>query len=222
MRARRLLWLFLLATLATFAAGQTSGFGAPGVTVLPIDPVIIQAGKSASLNMRFRISSGFHINSNKPTQEILIPTTVKLRPPADLLVGKIEYPAGEPMALPFMPEEKLSVYSGTIDVTGVLKTTTRFRPEPTASAASCATRHAATVSASRRTHRTSPSMSRWCAGPRIRSAGIPPRARISRDRPASAVKRRAPLTLNSASFAGRRAAAVELLRSAGRSRLPSR
>ena len=78
--------------------------------------------------MSFRISSGFHINSNKPTQEILIPTTVKLSPPADMLVGKIEYPAGEQMALPFMPEEKLSVYSGTFDVTGVLKTTTAVSP----------------------------------------------------------------------------------------------
>ncbi len=128
MRARRLLWLFLLATFATFAAGQASGFGAPGVTVLPIDPVIVQAGKSAPLNMRFRISSGFHINSNKPTQEILIPTTVKLRPPADVLVGRIEYPAGEQMALPFMPEEKLSVYSRTFDVKGVLMTTTAVSP----------------------------------------------------------------------------------------------
>jgi hypothetical protein len=128
MRARRLLCLFLLATFATLTAGQTPGSGAPGVTVLPIDPVTIQVGKSAPLNLSFRINQGFHINSNKPTQEILIPTTVKLSPPADVLVGKIAYPAGEQMALPFMPEEKLSVYSGTFEVAGVLKTTTAVSP----------------------------------------------------------------------------------------------
>jgi hypothetical protein len=127
MRTRTLLCLALLAALIASATGQTQGFG-PGVTVLPVEPVTIQPGKSAAVNLRFRINSGFHINSNKPTQEILIPTTVKLSPPADVLVGKLEYPAGEAMALPFMPEEKLSVYSGTFNVTGVLKTTNAVSP----------------------------------------------------------------------------------------------
>jgi hypothetical protein len=128
MRTRALVCLVLLAALFASAAGQTQSFGAPGVTVLPIEPVTIQPGKSATLKMSFRINSGFHINSNKPTQEILIPTTVKLSPPAEMLVGKLEYPAGEQMALPFMPEEKLSVYSGTFNVTGVLKTTNAVSP----------------------------------------------------------------------------------------------
>ena len=128
MRTRMLVCLILLAALFASAAGQTQGFGGPGVTVLPIEPVTIQPGKSATLKMSFRINSGFHINSNKPTQEILIPTTVKLNPPSEMLVGKIEYPAGEQMALPFMPEEKLSVYSGTFNVTGVLKTTNSVLP----------------------------------------------------------------------------------------------
>jgi hypothetical protein len=127
MRIRKLLCLLLLA-FSVSASGQVPSSGAPGVTVLPIERITIQVGKSAPLNMSFRINSGFHINSNKPTQEILIPTTVKLSPPADVLVGKIEYPAGEQMALPFMPEEKLSVYSGTFDVKGVLKTTAAVSP----------------------------------------------------------------------------------------------
>jgi len=75
MRTRMLVCLILLAALFASAAGQTQGFGGPGVTVLPIEPVTIQPGKSATLKMSFRINSGFHINSNKPTQEILIPTT---------------------------------------------------------------------------------------------------------------------------------------------------
>jgi hypothetical protein len=128
MKTRTLLCLILLASLVASAAAQVQSSEGPGVTVLPVEPVIVQPGKSATLNMRFRINSGFHINSNKPTQEILIPTTVKLSPPAEMLVGKIEYPAGEQMALPFLPEEKLSVYSGTFIVTGVLKTTNTVLP----------------------------------------------------------------------------------------------
>ena len=139
MKTRMLVCLVLLAALFASTAGQTQSSGGPGVTVLPIEPVTIQPGKSATLKMSFRINSGFHINSNKPTQEILIPTTVKLNPPAEtlgpppemlpeMLVGKLEYPAGEQMALPFMPEEKLSVYSGTFNVTGVLKTTNAVSP----------------------------------------------------------------------------------------------
>jgi len=128
MRTRTLVCLVLLAAFFASAAGQTQVSGGPGITVLPVEPVTIQPGKSATLNIGFRINSGFHINSNKPTQEILIPTTVKLSPPSEMLAGKLEYPAGEMMALPFMPEEKLSVYSGTFNVTGVLKTTNTISP----------------------------------------------------------------------------------------------
>jgi hypothetical protein len=128
MRICTRLWLVLLATVFLAAAGQAQSSGGPSVTVLPPDTVTVKPGKSATVNMSFRVSSGFHINSNKPTQEILIPTTVKLSPPADVLVGKLEYPAGEQLALPFMPEEKLSVYSGTFQVTGVLKTTAAISP----------------------------------------------------------------------------------------------
>jgi hypothetical protein len=128
MRTRALVCLILLAALFASSAGQTQSSGGPGITVLPVEPVTIQPGKSATLSMSFRINSGFHINSNKPTQEILIPTTVKLGPPSEMLVGKLQYPAGEQMALPFMPEEKLSVYSGTFKVTGVLKATNAVSP----------------------------------------------------------------------------------------------
>jgi hypothetical protein len=128
MKPRPLVCLVLLAALFASFTGQTQTSGGPSVTVLPVEPVTIQPGKSATLNMRFRINSGFHINSNKPTQEVLIPTTVRLSPPSEMLVGKLEYPAGELMALPFMPEEKLSVYSGTFNVTALLKTTNVVSP----------------------------------------------------------------------------------------------
>lgn len=110
--------LILLVLFASAMAGQT---GVPGVTVLPIKPVTIQPGRSATLKIAFRIDSGY-INSHKPMQEILIPTTVKINPPSEMLAGKLEYPAGE-----LMPE-KLSVYSGTFSVTGVLRAMNAISP----------------------------------------------------------------------------------------------
>ena len=69
-------------------------------------------GKATSVELRFQVGSGFHINSNKPAAEYLIPTALKLDVPTDIVVGKISYPVGEEMSFAFAPEEKLSVYSG--------------------------------------------------------------------------------------------------------------
>ena len=71
------------------------------------------------MDLHFRIDGGFHINSNTPTTEFLIPTTLKLTAPTDIVVGKVIYPPGEQMSFPFAPDEKLSVYTGVL-VLGVL------------------------------------------------------------------------------------------------------
>ena len=72
----------------------------------------IAAGRPAILELDFRAKPGMHVNSNTPKSEFLIPTKVRFMPPTDLMVGKVQYPAGEELALPFSPKDKLSVYSG--------------------------------------------------------------------------------------------------------------
>ena len=42
--------------------------------------VQVKAGGSTTLELDFRIGSEFHINSNKPQSELLIPTVLKLSP----------------------------------------------------------------------------------------------------------------------------------------------
>ena len=126
MKARLLRLVLVGSALVSTALAQTISF--PEVTVLPVAPLTVQAGKSTPIKLSFRIRDGFHINSNKPLQQVLIPTSIKLSPPTDILVGRLEYPAGELMDLPFMPEEKLSVYSGAFQVSGQLKTTTAISP----------------------------------------------------------------------------------------------
>jgi hypothetical protein len=107
--------LFLLSTTA-LAAQDTLGRKAPSVTLshAPITTVI--RGKATNVELRFHVGSGFHINSNKPAAEYLIPTTLKLDVPTDIVVGKITYPLGEEMSFAFAPDEKLSVYSGEFNL----------------------------------------------------------------------------------------------------------
>jgi hypothetical protein len=86
------------------------------VTMSPAALTTAVRGKSTTVALRFHVNSGFHINSNQPTEEFLIPTTLKLDVPTDIVVGKITYPPGAQMSFSFAPDEKLSVYSGEFDL----------------------------------------------------------------------------------------------------------
>ena len=90
------------------------------VTAEPAGPVSVAAGQSATAALRFRVADGYHINSNKPKSELLIPTELKLEAPAGVRLGAVSYPEGSEFALSFDPTEKLSVYSGEFVVTAKL------------------------------------------------------------------------------------------------------
>jgi hypothetical protein len=104
------IWLFLAASLAW---GQDLiGPKGPTVTMVPAPIIGIPGGKPGQVQLQFRVVRGYHVNSNKPKAEFLIPTALKLDAPTDIVVGKISYPPGQDMSFPFSPDEKLSVYSG--------------------------------------------------------------------------------------------------------------
>ena len=90
------------------------------VTAEPIGPVSVAAGQSATAALRFRVADGYHINSNKPKSELLIPTELKLEAPVGMRISAVSYPEGSEFALSFDPTEKLSVYSGEFLVTAKL------------------------------------------------------------------------------------------------------
>ena len=102
----------LVAAIGIAAAQDSPGRKVPSVTMSPVPVTTITRGKPGTVELQFRIGSGFHINSNTPKSEFLIPTTLKLDPPTDIVVGKIAYPPGEEASFPFAPDEKLSVYGG--------------------------------------------------------------------------------------------------------------
>ncbi|HEY4930761.1 MAG TPA: protein-disulfide reductase DsbD domain-containing protein [Terriglobales bacterium] len=116
-------WAFPLCALllASFALSQEPGFKVPSVTLAPVGKVRVKAGSSATVELDFRIGSEFHINSNKPKSDVLIPTALKLSSAEPVSVAGLKYPAGQEVSFPFAPTEKLSVYSGDFAITTVVK-----------------------------------------------------------------------------------------------------
>jgi hypothetical protein len=109
--SQKLVTNFLLLTSLAFAQ-DIPGKRIPSVSMAPAPLITITRGKAGTVDLHFRVDGGFHINSNTPTSEFLIPTVLKLTAPTDIVVGKVIYPPGEEMSFPFAPTEKLSVYTG--------------------------------------------------------------------------------------------------------------
>jgi hypothetical protein len=104
-----LLFLFAGAVFAQSAK-------APSVTFAPLPPVTATRTKQTIVNLNFRVAHGFHINSNTPKSEFLIPTNLKMDLPTDIVLGKIEYPPGQDVSFPFSPDEALNVYTGDFTI----------------------------------------------------------------------------------------------------------
>jgi len=89
---------------------------APSVTIAPVPLVTAPRAAQTMVNLDFRVPHGYHINSNTPKSEFLIPTALKMDLPTDIILGKIAYPDGEDLAFPFSPDEKLNVYTGDFKI----------------------------------------------------------------------------------------------------------
>ncbi|HEY7616040.1 MAG TPA: protein-disulfide reductase DsbD N-terminal domain-containing protein [Terriglobales bacterium] len=83
----------------------------PSVSMVPAAIETITRGKSGTVDLQFRIPRGYHVNSHSPKSQFLVPTSLKLTAPTDILIGKVAYPPGEEMNFDFAPDEKLSVYT---------------------------------------------------------------------------------------------------------------
>jgi hypothetical protein len=115
-RAKRysLLTLVLLAG-AIASSAQTPG-KAPTLAMAAVPLTTTPRAQPTMVDLNFRVPPGYHINSNTPKSEFLIPTALKMDLPTDIILGKIQYPAGEDASFPFSPDEKLSVYSGDFTI----------------------------------------------------------------------------------------------------------
>src|SRR4030088_1874265 len=114
--------------LLTAAAPAQTG-KAPSVTMAPVPLVTATRAAQTMVNLDFRVPPGYHINSNLPKSEFLIPTALKMSLPTDIILGKIAYPAGKDLSFPFSPDEKLNVYTGDFAIGLAVHPCSRLLPE---------------------------------------------------------------------------------------------
>jgi hypothetical protein len=80
------------------------------------EQVNVPAGKSTPIALHFRIAEGFHINSHKPKDEALIPTSFAIPESSGVRMESAAYPEGQDFVLPLDPSTKLSVYTGEFTI----------------------------------------------------------------------------------------------------------
>lgn len=115
---RRLASVSLLTlVVAASALAQASSKGVVAVDPIP-QPNPAPAGAEFEVGVSMRIRSGYHTNANKPSEDYLIGTSLKLTPPAGVTISRIAYPAAKYHKFSFS-EQPLAVYDGTVKITVV-------------------------------------------------------------------------------------------------------
>lgn len=80
--------------------------------VVSLDPV--PRGKEFQVAIVVDIARGFHMNSHKPSDEYLIPTTLTPQLPAGFQLADTIYPNGRLEKFSFSPNKPLDVYTGSV------------------------------------------------------------------------------------------------------------
>ena len=82
-------------------------------TIAPDQP--LKAGKPATITIELSIASPYHINSDRPLEDYLIPTTLEFAPYPGLTFGKTAFPPAAMKKFSFS-DSPMSVYEGVIRV----------------------------------------------------------------------------------------------------------
>ncbi len=87
----------------------------------------VPAGKEVKLAVEMNIEAGFHINSNRPKDEFLIPTSVKIKAPAGITLGTMIFPPAHDYNFAFS-DKPVSVFEGGIFISGLIKVAETVAP----------------------------------------------------------------------------------------------
>lgn len=102
--------------LAGLALAQTAG-----VAKITAAPLTAAAHSTATAEMTISVEPGFHIQSNHPKIEYLIPTAITIAPAGGITVAKVAWPATVDRKFSFSPQA-LAVFEGQFKVPVTLKT----------------------------------------------------------------------------------------------------
>jgi DsbC/DsbD-like thiol-disulfide interchange protein len=120
--------LGLACLLVAAAMAETAPDVPSWVTPLPVATISVSSGKPVSVHLRFKVAEGYHINSNQPGSELLIPTKLQLNLPTDIGVGSIVYPKGHQLTLAIAPDQPLNVYTGEFTIAAKVSATRTATP----------------------------------------------------------------------------------------------
>lgn len=110
----------LLSAISLSSPAQTSN----ALTITPTEKVAIRRGGEADVKLKAQLRTGFHVNSDKPTDEYLIPLRLTWSK-EPLQTEQITYPKPQFEKYEFSMTP-LSVFSGTFEIV------TRFKAPATA------------------------------------------------------------------------------------------
>jgi len=81
------------------------------VSVIPPEKIVAKRGTSQTVDFTVQVKNGFHVNSNTPSDEFLIPLKFTFAPDGPVQVEGIEYPKPSMEKLEFSPKP-VSVFQG--------------------------------------------------------------------------------------------------------------
>ena len=123
MKSIRLIVLVFLAGLLA-ASASAQGGSAKVVRVSTGESVYkIKRGGAANITVIVEVDEGYHINSNRPAEKYLIPTSLKIERMAGVASSPVIYPKAKLQKFEFS-QKPLSVFEGK----AVLKLTARALP----------------------------------------------------------------------------------------------
>jgi uncharacterized protein YcnI len=105
--------------LSKKAYGSPQDLPSPAAIVKPhtfvsLEPV--PRGKEFQVAVVADIAKGFHMNSHKPTDAYLIPTTLTPELPKGIELKDTLYPSGKLEKFTFSPDKPLDVYTGSVTI----------------------------------------------------------------------------------------------------------
>jgi thiol:disulfide interchange protein DsbD len=107
------LLIALMSVLGLFVQAQTEE---PIVSVKVIPSAEkFKPGQTYELSLELSVRAPYHINSDQPTEDFLIPTTVDFAPKKGISFGRVIFPPAEMRKLE-LSENPLSIYEGKIEI----------------------------------------------------------------------------------------------------------
>jgi hypothetical protein len=91
--------------------------GSERLTVGQPQKIAAKRNESAQIKIPISILPGFHVNSNTPSEDYLIPLSLKWTSLGALEGGQVSYPKPSLEKFDFDPDKPLSVYIGNFDLT---------------------------------------------------------------------------------------------------------